>query len=233
MIDWHSHVLPGMDDGSRDAEESTALLQMLSEQGVDTVMATPHFLANDESVDSFLERRAQALETLAQAAPKDAPRVMAGAEVKYYQGISRMEDLPKLRIEGTKFLLLEMSITKWTEYTVRELIELSASRDVAVILAHVERYYRLQSRATWERLYENGLLMQANASFLCDRLTRRRAIGMLGDHFIRLIGSDCHNISTRAPRIGDAIEVMSKKLGSDWVDRFEARGKSLLAQKTI
>ena len=233
MIDWHSHVLPGVDDGSRNAEESTALLQMLSEQGVDTVMATPHFLANDESADAFLERRAEAFETLSAVLPTDAPRVMLGAEVKYYQGISRMEDLLKLRIEGTKILLLEMSIAKWTEYTVRELIELSASRDVTVMMAHIERYYRLQSRATWERLYENGLLMQINASFLCDRLTRRRALGMLESGFVRFIGSDCHNMTSRAPKIGNATEIAEKKLGDGWVDQFQAYGKSLLAKKSI
>ena len=50
MIDWHSHVLPQMDDGSKSAEESLAMLKMQSEQGVDTVIATPHFYANDESL---------------------------------------------------------------------------------------------------------------------------------------------------------------------------------------
>ena len=53
MIDWHSHVLPALDDGSRSVDESLALLKMLSEQGVDTVIATPHFYADRESLSSF------------------------------------------------------------------------------------------------------------------------------------------------------------------------------------
>lgn len=233
MIDWHTHILPGVDDGSRDAEESIAMLQMLSEQGVDTAIATPHFLANDESVDSFLARRAASAELLAEAMPDGAPQILLGAEVKYYQGISRMADLGRLRIEGTRLLLLEMSMAKWTEYTVRELIELSASRDVTVILAHVERYYRLQSRATWERLYENGLLMQANASFFTELPTRRRAVGLLEDRFLGVVGSDCHNLTSRPPRIGKAFEWIEKKLGADWVEQFQAYGKSLLAKNSI
>lgn len=233
MIDWHTHILPEMDDGSRDAEESVAMLQMLARQGVDTVIATPHFLANDESVDSFLERRARSAELLAEAMPDGMPQILLGAEVKYYQGISRMADLNRLRIEGTRLLLLEMSMAKWTEYTVRELVEFSASRDVTVILAHVERYERLQSRATWERLYENGLLMQANASFFTEFATRRRAVGRLENHFLSVVGSDCHNTTSRPPKIGKAFEQIEKKLGTDWVEQFLAYGKAILAKNSI
>ena len=46
MIDWHSHILPAMDDGSHDETESLAMLSSMADQGVDTVIATPHFLAN-------------------------------------------------------------------------------------------------------------------------------------------------------------------------------------------
>ena len=53
MIDWHSHILPGIDDGSGSIEESLALLKMQREQGADTVIATPHFFADDETVDEF------------------------------------------------------------------------------------------------------------------------------------------------------------------------------------
>ena len=57
MIDWHSHILPGMDDGSKDPEESIAMLDMLEQQGIDTVIATPHFYANEETTEEFLGRR--------------------------------------------------------------------------------------------------------------------------------------------------------------------------------
>ena len=57
MIDWHSHILPGMDDGSHDVTESLCLINMQMAQGVRTVIATPHFYADDETVASFLDRR--------------------------------------------------------------------------------------------------------------------------------------------------------------------------------
>ena len=48
MIDWHCHILPNMDDGSRDVAESISLINMQREQGIGTIVATPHFYANDE-----------------------------------------------------------------------------------------------------------------------------------------------------------------------------------------
>ena len=129
MIDWHTHILPGMDDGSCDVAESIAMINMQMTQGVKTVIATPHFYANDEAVESFLERRKQTLEILKAKLPQDAPEIRLGAEVKYYQGISRMADLKALRIEGSKLLLLEMPMSSWTENMIRELLEMSSRSD--------------------------------------------------------------------------------------------------------
>ena len=64
MIDWHSHILPAVDDGSRNAEESIKLLELLAEQGVKTVVATPHFIADNESVEDFLRRRSSSFNEL-------------------------------------------------------------------------------------------------------------------------------------------------------------------------
>ena len=54
MIDIHTHILPGLDDGSSSIEESEKMLCMLSEQGVDTVVATPHFYIDDTKGEEFL-----------------------------------------------------------------------------------------------------------------------------------------------------------------------------------
>lgn len=228
MIDWHCHVLPEIDDGSRNVAESLSILQKLSEQRVDTVIATPHFYANDESVDTFLQRRQVAYQALETQMSPDMPKIRLGAEVRYYQGIGRMQDLDKLRIEGTRILLLEMPSAKWTEYILRELSELAHSKNVTVVLAHIERYLRLQSKDVWERLYENGIRMQVNASFFAERMTRRRALGLLADGGIHFIGSDSHNMTSRPPRIGDAFEVIEKKFGRELLDRYHSYGASVL-----
>ncbi len=227
MIDWHSHVLPGMDDGSKDLQESTALLDMLRQQGVDTVIATPHFYPNNESAARFLQRRAEACQRLAPCLSAEMPRVLCGAEVYYYPGISRLTQLPQLCI-ANKLLLLEMPLSKWTEFTVRELIELAQCSRFILVLAHIERYLPLQSKATWNRLYEAGILMQVNASFFLRFRTRRKAITMLRQGRIHLIGSDCHNTTSRPPLIGEARNIICKKLGEAFFSQFIEQGYALL-----
>lgn len=229
MIDWHSHILPGMDDGSKDVAESLAMLQMQSNQQVATVIATPHFYANDEAVAVFLERRAKAYETLKEQLPENAPRILLGAEVRYYQGISRMEDLKDLRIEGSKLLLLEMPMTVWTEYMVRELIEMSGKSSVRIVLAHVERYLRFQKQSVWDRIAESGILMQVNGSFFTTLASKRKALSLLQEGMVQFLGSDCHNLTNRSPQLGKAYQVIRKKLGDDYLDQMKHYGYSLLA----
>lgn len=230
MIDWHSHILPEMDDGSRDTAESISMINMLRTQGVGTVIATPHFYANDESVDLFLERRKSAFERLAAELPEGSPEILLGAEVRYYQGINRMADLNALRIEGTKLLLLEMPMSSWTEYMVRELIEMSGRSSIKVVLAHVERYMALQKQSVWNRLLESGILMQVNASFFTSFVSKRKALSLLREGSVHFVGSDSHNMSSRPPRVGKAFEVIQKKLGENYLKQMNEYGHSLLVK---
>ena len=228
MIDWHSHVLPAMDDGSRDAAESVSMLEMLASQGVDTVIATPHFYANDESVESFLNRRDEAYAMLKSHLTDDLPAIILGAEVKFYSGISRSPDLKALRIQGSQLLLLEMPFAKWTEYMVRELIELSCKSGIQIVLAHVERYLGLQKKSVWERIAQSGILMQVNGSFFTSFSTKRKAISLLREGSVQFVGSDCHNTTSRAPKIGDAFEIIQKKLGDDFIAQMNEYGTAML-----
>ena len=199
MIDWHNHVLPAMDDGSRDVAESIAMMQAQAVQGVTMVIATPHFYANDESVASFLQRRDRSMATLRQQWQDGMPSLRLGAEVHYYPGISRMEGLSSLCIEGSKLLLMEMPMSRWTDSMVRELIDLSGRDSLCLVLAHIDRYLSLQDKEVWNRLLENGILMQTNASFFSNFTTKRKALALLREGYIHLLGSDCHNMTTRPP----------------------------------
>ena len=228
MIDWHSHVLPGIDDGSRNVAESISMIQMQSSQEIKTVIATPHFYANDESVDSFLKRREKAAERLKAQLPEDAPQILCGAEVRYYPGISHLEDLKRLTIEGSKLLLLEMPIVGWTEYTIRELMALSRRSDIDLVLAQAERYMSLQKRAMWAELRSYGVLIQANASFFTAWHTKHKAIFLLREGYIQFVGTDSHNMTSRPPQLGKAMAVIRKKLGDGYIDQMSAYGYSKL-----
>lgn len=213
MIDFHSHLLPGLDDGSKNVKESLALLRTLSEQGVRTVVATPHFYANAETVKDFLARRQSAYERLIRELPPDAPRILLGAEVRFYDGIARLEELSSLCIEGSRLLLLEMPMAKWTSYMTQELLQLSCSGEFLLMLAHIERYPILKQKAEIEKLLANDVLLQVNAPFFLDFGQRHRAMTMLRYRQIHALGSDCHNLTDRAPQIGRALQAIRKKCG--------------------
>ena len=230
MIDWHSHILPGMDDGSKDVAESLTLVKTLKEQNVETIIATPHFYANIESTEKFFKRRSESYQRLHERLPEGSPAIKLGAEVRYYPGISRMADLKQLKIEGSKLLLLEMPISKWTEYTVRELIEIASLQDINPILAHIERYLALQTADVQHRLYESGILMQVNASFFVKVTTKRKAIDYLSSGKIHFLGSDCHNMTTRPPQLDRAFAYIIKKLGTDFISQMDEYGYSMLVK---
>ena len=157
------------------------------------------------------------------------PRIVLGAEVRYYQGISRLAGLDLLRIQDSKLLLLEMPQSAWTEYMIRELLELSGKSSIKIVLAHVERYLALQNRNVFERLKDNGVLMQANSSFFTSFVTKRRALSLLDEGNIHFVGSDCHNLTSRAPNLGKAFEVIEKKFGNDFIEQMNEYGDSMLS----
>ena len=228
FTDWHSHVLPNVDDGSRDVAESLRLLEMLAEQGVGKVIATPHFIADNESVSAFIKRRNDSYNRLKEVANKGMPEIVLGAEVAYYSGISRLSNLKELCIDRTGLLLLEMPFSVWREYTLKEVVEIATAKNIVVILAHIERYLKFQPYKTLEQLMEIGVLMQVNASYFAELRTRRKALSLLKKGGIQFLGSDCHNLTSRAPKLGTAYEVIKNKFGEDFVWQMNEYGNSLL-----
>lgn len=220
MTDFHTHILPAIDDGSKSIAESIDMLTSLSEQGISKVVATPHFYANDESVEAFLNRRQDAFEMLTKEMPDSLPEILTGAEIRYYDGLSRLDGLDSLRIQGTRLLLIEMPECKWSESTVREITDIASSGRYIPVLAHIERCIFYQSEATFCRLLANGVLMQVNAEFINGSFSRFRAFRLAKKSRIHFIGSDCHNMQNRAPDIGRAYKTLEKKLGIAYVADF-------------
>ena len=232
MIDFHSHILPFIDDGSSSIEESVALLSMLKDQGIKTVVATPHYDAKRDTPEAFVSKRNESYEKLLPNIKDGFPKVILGAEVSYYPGIERLKGIRSLTAGESDLLLLEMPISVWTEYTVKELVDLTTTKNMTVVLAHAERYLGLQSLKTIELLNDSGILRQYNADFFLRFGQKRKALKMLERGEIHLIGSDCHNLSTRPPKIGDAYGLMKKKLGGGFYSFFCGYGYSLLKSKT-
>ncbi len=233
MIDFHTHILPAVDDGSRSIDESLLMLRALSEQNTKKVVLTPHFYADNESVDSFLNRRNEAYELLKAKAPPDSPNTVLGAEVRYYAGIGHLQELKKLRIDGTKLLLLEMPFSHWTEHSLSEVLDIAGRGNITLVLAHIERYLPFITGNIFQRLADNGVLFQANASFFDGFFKSAKAIKMLKKNRIHFIGSDCHNASERRPNMTTAFQTLNRRLGEYAAKKFFDYGNQLFLQNQI
>lgn len=232
VIDFHSHILPGIDDGSRSVEESIAMLEEEARQGIRTVVATPHFYARYDSPEQFLKKRGEAEAMLREALihRPDLPEVLVGAEVYYFSGMSDSEVLPQLTIDGKSSILIEMPQSPWTPAMYRELEAISGRRGLTPIVAHVDRYIRpFRTYGIPEELSRLPVAVQANADFFLQGATRRMALKMLRQNRIHLLGSDCHNLTSRAPNLAEAVRVIRKYAGRDTLRQVYACQEEILA----
>jgi len=111
----------------------------------------------------------------------------------------------------------------------RELEGIYIKQGLTPIIAHVDRYIApFRTYGIPERLEDLPVLVQANASFFLNRATAGMAIRMLKKGQIHLLGSDCHNLKHRPPRLGEACEVIEKRLGRQMLERLELNGRQVL-----
>lgn len=231
LLDFHTHILPEVDDGSRSVIESVRMLNESVRQGVICAVLTPHFYASSDDPGRFLARRARALARLQSAYSRTSPVLIPGAEVQYFSGITAMEELPELCIGNTNLLLLEMPSQRWPRYVWDDLTTIRERYGVRIVIAHIERYIGMQPRGSWEALVQSGHLVQVNAGYILSRFTRRRAVRMLEDGMIHFLGSDCHNMRKRPPRMGACARVLREEWGGAQMDALTAEGIRLLAKK--
>lgn len=232
MIDYHSHILPGMDDGSRNTDESLEMLRLSALQGVDTIIATPHFCMHVESIPSFLLRRRDAHELLEIACHSESglPRIILGAEVAYFTGISNNEDIAHLCITGTAHLLLEMPFEKWSERMLMEVCNLAVKRGITPVIAHIEQYMTTENIKALPKLLRNGVITQISAESLISRRTRQIVLRHLAQNHVHLLGSDSHNMTTYKTNINEGYKIICETLGKYKLDEIEALGRAILKQ---
>ncbi len=199
MIDFHTHILPGIDDGSKDVRQSLEMLRMEQKMGIDTVFLTPHFYASQNSPETFLNRREEAWERLQEDMEENLPQLLLGAEVQYYESIGYAENLRSLCIQGTNLLLLEMPFNRWDDRVVRTVLDLNGADGMQIVLAHIDRYLKFVKEDVWDLFQRSGILMQLNATAFSGLLHRRKAVSLMQNGFVQFIGSDCHNLDSRKP----------------------------------
>ena len=213
MTDLHTHILPGMDDGAQTMEEALAMLRMEAQQGVDTVALTPHFYRDKEDLKTFLDRRQTAWDQLLEnTKDMEYPKLILGAEVVWAPGMADWPELENLCYQGTKTLLIELPTTPWADIVYHQLYRLEGRRGIMPMIAHVDRYLRLQSKKSLLRMLDMGYPVQVSAEALLRFWDRESAMNMLKQYDGLLI-SDCHNLTDRKPNLDAGIKKLEKRFG--------------------
>jgi protein-tyrosine phosphatase len=200
MIDFHNHLIPGVDDGAASLEESRAALEAYRAQGVTAVVATPHLKASladaPAALDEYLAQVDAAWARLAEMAAAEfaGMRLERGFEVMLDTPAPRLGD-PRLRLAGTAFVLVEFPFMTVPPNADKTLFELKVSGWTPVI-AHPERYANADAEgrqaAEWERV---GALLQVNAGSVLGKYgpeARDRAWSLLAQGLADYVSSDYH-----------------------------------------
>lgn len=208
--DYHSHILPNIDDGSDGVETSLKMIKVMKRQGIGTIAATPHFYAHRTALEIFLEKRSRAYEKLMAESPVVSD-IHIGAEVAIEKGISELKGLEKLCISGTRLILLEPPFSNYSDWIVEEIDDIVNSRRLLPIIAHVNRYMGLYSKSELSGLLSVDAVFQINAEAFESFGTRRFANKLIDSGRDFVFGSDAHNMGDRKPNF----DLITKRESAD------------------
>lgn len=186
-IDFHSHILPGLDHGSRKLETSLKQLELIQNGGTEVVVASSHFYPARMNLEDFHQRRRHSLAQFCPNLTENHPKIALGAEVACYPGLQHMDGLETLCIAGTDCMLLEMPMAKWNS-ELFETVDAITERGIQVVLAHIDRY----DQKDVEELMTLDVMAQINASSLGSFFRRRKLLHWFTEGRVWALGSDLH-----------------------------------------
>jgi protein-tyrosine phosphatase len=214
MVDIHSHILPGLDDGAQTMDDSLAMLQIAAAGGTTDIVATPH--ANTEfTFDSALIARKLA-ELTAAAGP--SIRIYTGCDfhLQYENIQDALENPTKYTINHKNYLLVEFSDLMIFNTTGEIFYQLRSAGMVPVV-THPERNWLLQKRfeAISEWVAEGACLQVTAQSFLgrFGRHAKEYAEKLMKAGMVHFVASDAHGTKDRTPDLRAAFDYVSDKYG--------------------
>lgn len=232
LIETHCHILPNIDDGAPDVETSLKMINKLKRQGAKAIILTPHYYSDSISYQDFVQKRDNALAILKEHLSDDDPVLIPSAEVYITNYLFNYENLDKLCIGNTRYALIEHPFScDFSESTYEKLSNLNFDYNITPILAHIERYSALMNDENLLDEYIGaGCLVQVNISSFVNahRTIRKKLFKYLDSGRIHLIGSDCHNLDSRAPDYEDGVKAIIKKCGESAIKTLEQNAQLLL-----
>ena len=213
-FDMHCHILPGVDDGSKNMEMSLKMLEMEYRQGVRNIVLTPHCFAGRTQPELIKVRYDELVDQAKEQFPK--LQLYLGNELMYSDTIvEELTDKNAYTINGTNYVLVEF----YTDLSWKQLgtaMRRIGSEGYRPILAHMERYECLVRHTDRvDELISQGVVMQMNCESVTGGLFDRQAADcrkLIESGRIHLLGTDAHRTDWRAPNFADALRVLTKKI---------------------
>ncbi len=234
MVDMHSHILPGMDDGSKSVEMSIEMLKKSKEQGIDIVVATPHCnLKREEDIYYFLKRRERSYKLLMEAINKEneeLPEIRLGCEIHFSRDISNFEGIEKLCYENTNYMLIEMPYNYWNSVLFDYLYAITI-KGYRPIMAHIERFFAHERE--FSILRDMDLLYQVNAESILESKMSKPIAYCFKNNMIHFLGSDMHNNDKRPQKLLSAYRKVEKMYGIECADYIDVNARLILDNDNI
>lgn len=223
MVDIHSHILPAVDDGAKDLEESIALLETMQAQGITHVFATPHFYPQTDSDFRFRKEISAAYKALLNAVKdKDLPQVHLGCELLYFNNIGISDSIEQFCFKGSRYLLLELTDGVITDSLFEDLLLLKNESKITPIIAHIERYcYAKKFKQLIKFIKEHKIPTQINASSLFVKPYQKAIKKLIKADVVTFIATDAHSIDERPPMLLEALELLTKKYSADYTVKLQ------------
>jgi protein-tyrosine phosphatase len=217
MIDIHTHILPGIDDGPVDLEESLAVARLAVADGTRHMIATPHN-GDWEQIgsDDQLSERVQSLQAALDEAGIDL-RVYPGSEVHVTPDLAqRWQTGQVIALNRSRYVLIELPFFMYPHYLDQLFFELEVEGAMPV-LAHAERYRDVQEHPEiLVPLVERGVLIQITSTSLLGffgREAKKTAAYLLRRGLAHVIASDGHNTDSRPPLLAEGVAVAAEYVG--------------------
>ncbi|MCR5831975.1 MAG: hypothetical protein K6G67_07550 [Lachnospiraceae bacterium] len=219
MIDIHSHVLPGVDDGARDTEEAIDMLRIMYDEGVTEAILTPHYHRGHMQKDiATVKSRFDELSYRAKEDDKASKiKLHLGCELYYYpSAVEWLEEGRVSSMAGSDYVLLEFGYTMEKRAIVEGVSNVVRAGYIP-ILAHVERYEGLGFKtANIRELIEYGAYIQVNSEAVGRGFGAKKFVRKLfKEDLVHFVATDAHDTKGRRPRLKKAARYVHKHFGEE------------------
>ncbi len=223
-MDIHSHILPCVDDGAKDIDESIEMIRAAIGDGIEAIVATSHVLNNlNREIDELYRNRFDQLSKRLQK--ENLPiQIFLGSEIMFQFGLKAVKDLKIATLDGNdKYFLIEVPMRSFPDQFEDAMFKMRAA-GLTSILAHPERNAVLgNDEELVYRLANQGLLFQINASSLSPRTRsriREAAWNMITKGLVHFIATDAHDLSSRPLILSKARDAVRKELGEETAQKL-------------